>query len=473
MRPGSDKVADEPARGPISTRFSPCIKRVKRLLTSQTAPWWLMLGLLLTLALTLGLGLGEPSGPEAWVRVWGGPTEGPMPLNLRLELVDGSPDRQLLPTKGIELRVEADGTVPVTIPLSFDDQNTAYARIAARHPRPSLMVAWGKQRLASGAVQLDQARFWKSRRIREGWLHGRSEGSWTIRVGCREGALALGHVGRLGIVVMDPQGRPVRSRLALELDGLEAAPAVVSRSLVTDDWGRASIEVIPKDLSASVRVRAFDDQQSMASYFAAVPIASATLVGKVQGNEVLIDGWIPVPRIYYALVNEQGVWASGAIAGIIDVSTPYRLSVQVAPMPNSPAWLMLGTEPSLDGPNVIGWPVLVEASTFVPEMIVVREQLLLDGKRQVSTEAAARRRARFHRGLVGLGVALLVLLTAVAGPLFRSRSGATRFLDQFPRAEGQGLMEPRAPTVALVIMLIVLGLGALLFWMRATLLGGR
>lgn len=471
MGTGSDKVDDEPARGPISTRFSACIKRVTLLMTSQTAPWLLTLGLLLSLALTLGLGLGEPVAPEAWVRVWGGPTEGPTPLNLRIELVDGSPDHQLAPTRGIELRVEAEGTVPITLPLSFDAQGTAYARLAEPHPRPSLTVVRGKQQLASGIVQLGPARFWSNRRVREAWFHGRSEGSWTIRVGCREGAFALGHAGRLGIVVIDPQGRPVRSRLSLELDGLELDPAVAATSIVTDNSGRASVEVVPKDLAASVRVSAFDDQRPMANYFAAVPIASATLVGSVKNDALLIDGWIPVPRIYYALVNEQGRWASGAIAVNNDASSSYRLRVQVAPMPSAPAWLMLGTEPSLDGPNVMGWPVLVAESMFVPEMVVVKELLLLDGKRQVLTEAATRRRARFQRGLVGLGVALLVLLTAVAGPLFRSRSRARRFLEQLARTEGQGLMERRTPTLTLVILLIVLGLGALLFWMRATLLG--
>lgn len=419
----------------------------------------------------LGLNIGEGTAPVAWVEVWGGPTEGPMPLSLRLQFVDGFTDHQPTQQAGIELRIEAEATQPMTLPLTFDAQGAAYVRIADRPLRPRLTVIQGERRLASGPIQLDQTRFWQRRRVREGWFHGKSEGAWTIRAGCREGALALGHAGRLGIVVTDAQGRPARSRISFAFDGLDADPVLESMSTFTDDSGRVSLGVIPKDLSASVRITAFDHDQTMGKYFAAVSIASVAMVASTTRGEFRIDGWIPQFPVYYALVNEQGLWANGAITGDADAKVPYRIPLRVEPMPNAPAWLMLGTEPSLDGPNVMGWPVLASESTFVPDMVVVKDQLLLDGKHQVLADAAARRNARYHRGLFGLAVALLVVTVAVAAPLFRSRGRAGRLQAQLPQTEVRELFERRAPTVGLVMLLMVLGLGALLLWIRAQMRG--
>lgn len=406
----------------------------------------------------------------AWARVWGGPTEGSMPLNLRVELMESlSPASK----SGIELRALGERGETARVSLRFDDQNVAYATLQPSHAPPYITVAVGDHILASGTIQLDRVSYWRNRRTRDGWAKGKSVGAWTIRVGCREGALALGHAGHLGISITEADGRPVIARLSFELDGLDPTPSVMPANVPTDERGQAALRVTPRDLSASIRVNAFDDDSRapVATYFAAIPISSTALVGRLEAGRLAIDSGIPVPRVYYALVGEQGVWASGGLDRTCSPSGPCSLGIALTVVPEPPAWLILGTEPSLDGPTVIGWPVLVSGSTYIPDTVVVPDRLLLDGKSEVEARMALARALRFRHAVLGLSLAWIALAAAFSIPVLRARRQAATLLDELSTAERRMLVERRTPSAALAILLMGLGFLALLLWMRSRILG--
>jgi hypothetical protein len=61
---------------------------------------------------------------------------------------------------------------------------------------------------------------------------------------------------------------------------------------------------------------------------------------------------------------------------------------------------------------------------------------------------------------------------AFALPLWRSRRRAASLLAQLQESERQGLIERRFSSTTLVMLLIILGLGALYYWTRSRILAG-
>ncbi len=460
------------ARGPISTRFLPSFKHIGRPRDRRATAWfWLLLALAL-LAATLGLSVGNRSEPRHWARIWGGPTEGPTPLSLRIELVESDPIRAKSVNLNARLLVTDDLGARTEQPLTFDAEGAAFIRVPRRGARAFVTVQSGNERLASGPIQLTQQSFWQQRKVRGGWWRGRTEGSLVIAVGCREGVLALGQEGHLGIVVTNAAGQPAMAELMLEFEGLETASHATKATLRSNDHGQATLAVVPKDLSASVHVLSGSGQVPSARYFSSIPVERSTVKAGLRAGKVFADSLIPLQRAYFSLVNAQGRWAAGAIDLVCDSERHCRGEAPIEDQPSSPAWLMLGSEPALDGPNVVGWPIVTSTTDFVSESVTVTDRLLLDGKAAVMAEAARRNATRFARVVVGMSLAGLLLSLAIALPVIRSRRESQALASQLSEAESAALTE-RLPIGALVLLLLViLGLAALVFWSKTRIFGG-
>ncbi|HMA95468.1 MAG TPA: hypothetical protein VKP30_22420 [Polyangiaceae bacterium] len=440
----------------------------------------------------LGLSFGESTLPTGWARVWGGPTEGPTPFNIRVEFVIPNPAHATTqPAPIAQLRIEAEGAEPKLVPLAFDDASMAYVALPYPLRNPRVSIISGKQRLAEGNLHLDQATYWRQRKVREGRLRGKTSGTWSITVGCREGAFVLGQPGTLAVAINDAAGGAVTTPFTLELDGFEDTTIRTPVALHTDASGRAQIPVVPKDFAASVRVRVGEREHPIASFFSSIPVATANLRGGARDGKLQLESLVPTRRAYYALVSEQGQWASGGVNLDCHPNGSCRTELALNVEAPHPAWLMVGTEPALDGPNVIGWPVASDSAEFVPDAVTIRDQLLLDGKPLALADAASRNRSRSRAVLVGMAIALAVLLHAILSPILRSR-GATKGLEEAlggaavvatghdekgvsrvsrKRARSALGSQPLIAT-ALVLVLILVAFAALVAWIRGTLLQG-
>lgn len=432
---------------------------------------WVLLALAI-LAVTLGFSLSGRAKVTRWVRVWGGPTEGPTPLSLRIELVDTEPNRASTLSQNALLIVSDGVGHPSESAFAFDDQGTAFLQLPQRSQRTIVTVTIGGERLASGPIHLSKSDSWTQRRVRGGWLRGRTDGSLRITVGCRAGVLAQGQPGELGIVVATPSGQPISTALTVELEGLEAVPPNSPISIRSNAQGRATIAVVPRDLSASIRVLAGNRDAATASYFSSVPVERTTLVAELRNGTIVAESLIPLTKAYYALVNEHGRWAAGAIDLLCDAAGHCHGEVAVQHHPTLPAWLMLGTEPALDGPNVVGWPVAATEETFVAESITVRDQLLLDGKSALTAEAARENATRFNRVVFGMVIAALILLLAVALPIVRARRQNRALVSQWPEAERATAAEQKPIGLVSVFVVVLLGLLALAYWAKIRIFGG-
>lgn len=459
-----------PVRGPISTRFRSLIKSVGVTLRTPARNWVLTLLVLVTLAVCLGLSFGERTGPEGWARVWGGPTEGPTPFNVRIELVIPDLARSTAQDRWhARLRLEAEGVQPQEMPLVFDDEAMAY--VALPHPlrNPRVSIVAGKHTLAAGPLHLDRIAYWQQRKLREGRYRGKTTGPWNITVGCKEGAFVLGLPGTLAIEIANDAGGGVVTPFILELEGFEDSTLRTPVALYTNEHGRVSIPVVPKDLAASVHIRAGEQTRPIASYFSSIPVAHTSLSGGLRDGKWYIESLIPTRKAYYGLINEHGRWASGVANLDCQHGRSCRAELAIGVQPTLPAWLMVGTEPALDGPGVIGWPVAATDSEFISDAVTIRDQLLLDGKTRALAEAANRSRSRLRNVLIGLAIALAMLMQAVLWPILRSRRQTQGLEGALAKTESARLIEPRSLGVTLVLILILAALAALAAWVRGML----
>jgi hypothetical protein len=431
---------------------------------------WVLLTLGI-LAVTLGLSLSGRAKVTRWVRVWGGPTEGPTPLSLRLELVDTEANRARRSSQSALLVVSDGQGNRSESAFTFDDQGTAFLQLPQRSQRTIVTVTIGGERLASGPINLSRYDYWTQRKVRGGWLRGKTDGRLSIAVGCRSGVLAQGQPGELAILVATPSGQPATTALTVELEGLETAPPNSPISIRSNDQGRATIAVVARDLSASIRVLAGNRDTPTASYFSSVPIERTTLEAGIRNGSIVAKSLIPLAKAYYSLVNDQGRWAAGAIDLLCDAAGHCHGEVSVQSHPTLPAWVMLGTEPALDGPNVVGWPVVATAESFVAESITVKDQLLLDGRSELAAEAARENGARFSRVVTGMVIAVLILLLAVALPIVRARRQNRALVSQWPEAERATAAEHKPIGLVGLLVVMLLGLLALAYWAKIRILG--
>jgi hypothetical protein len=435
------------------------------------------------LAVMLGVSLGDRSRPPRWARVWGGPTAGPTPLSLRVELVEAAPRQHLDTHLDARIRLVDGGGKQMELPLSFDAEGQAYVMFPEHGPDPTVSVLLGEERLASGPIRLTRASYFQQRQQRGGWWRGKAEGDLRIAVGCSRGVLALGHAGTIGIAVANPAGQPVATELTLLLEGLAPVSPVGREPLLqarpvtvrTNARGEATLEVVPKDLSASLRVVAGPIDKPIASFAASIPVESVPIVADLRDGQVVVDSLIPIPRLYYALVNEQGRWAGGGIDMLCDTTGRCHGQAAVAAKPTLPAWLMVGSEPALDGPNVVGWPLTTSPPALVSEAVMVRDRLLLDGRRAANGVAERRRVTRFERVVFGVVFACLVLLLTIALELSRGRRNLARFsaeLDElFPQGPSERLSVSRPASTISIVLLVVFGLVALVAWIKGRISG--
>lgn len=420
--------------------------------------------------MTLGLSLGGKQEPTRWIRVWGGPTEGPAPLSLRIELVDIDPTQSSPLPRDARIRRQRSDRTSETLALDFDDEGTAFATFPPSRELSELSVWFGQTLVAADRVRLDRESFWGRRRQRGGMLRGRSEGSLSVTAGCREGVLSLGQLGHLEFTVSDRDGRALPTDLMLQLEGLESNAGNASALVRSDAQGRASLAVIPKDLSASLQILAGPIDKPTARYFSSIPVEASAMRGSLRKDQVHVTSLVPLPRAYYSLINAEGRWGAGAIELKCDASSRCQGDATLATLPSNPAWLMIGTEPSLDGPNVVGWPVMQLEGSSVQPSVTVPDQLLLDGKPVALARLARERNSRFLRVLLGLGIALVLLLGTTASHLFRARQAATALTAQLPESTTL-LARPRLVWVALLV-LVTAGLAAVVAWARLRIVGG-
>lgn len=343
--------------------------------------------------------------------------------------------------------------------------------------RALLSIESSGECLAEGSIALTRERFWQQRKRRGGWLHGRVEGSLKIAVGCRTGVLALGLPGALGIVVTDASEHPAAVTLTLELEGLERVPAAPSMQLETDAQGQATLTVVPRDLSAAIGITvgsgsADTNGAPLARYFSSIPIEPSTLNAEWQRGKLIAKSEIPLQKAYFSLVDAQGRWAAGSVRLYCDNQGHCQGETPIEAQPPSPSWLMLGTEPALDGPTVVGWPVAATATPLVAESVVACDQLLLDGRNAVMAEAARRNATRYWRVVVGIGVTAALLLLAMVAPLMRSRRERQALAAEWPEGESSEHAASRPAAFVGLLLLVLVALVALILWAKSRIIGG-
>jgi hypothetical protein len=433
--------------------------------------WFVSLSTLVLLAWALGAAFDRGAEPLRWARVWGGPTEGPAPLNLRVELVNADPAEHHALSGPALIRLESRAGTLAQLALRFDDQNTSYVSLALDAPNPFVTILLGRDTLAAGTLQLSRSEYWQRRRSRGGWVHRWQQGNLRVAAGCREGVFTLGKPGTLAIAVSDAAGNPIATELTLELEGLDAAPPGLSVALRSDEQGHATLAVTPIDLSAALRIGIGSRNAPAASFYSSLPVEPNATIGLYQGGRVIIDSLISTAKSYYALINEQGCWSAGAIDMNCDERSHCHGERTIAVTPTLPAWLMVGNEPGFTGPNVIGWPIAPRGTEFVSEAIAVSDQLLLDGKTMAIAAAARQKSVRFVWILSGLVFAAVALLAAVAVQLVHSQREFAEFKAELPEGVSETVFERRPYWMMVLVAIVVLGLVALAAWSRSRIFG--
>jgi hypothetical protein len=498
------------ARGSISTRFWPGIKTFLGIRTRTGSRWFLTALALALLAVVLGLSQSTDVESPHWAKVWGGPTEGPAPLSLRVAVLEQElgPERghtAKSSTRTATLSVRYASGARSTAALKFDADGVAFVTLQSQVAHPFISIETAGAVLAAGSIHLDRASYAELRRSRGGILRGKVDGPLQMTVAIADGVLAMGIPGELAISVLDPRGAPLACQLAVHFDGLETPAQASNVRASTDATGRVRLAVVPVDLAASIEVMAntcsnahavparnasptnrvipskHDEESPKAQlapstrFFASVPIETKSMQARYADGRITVISRIPVTRSYFALVNAEGRWDAGGIDMHCSDAAGCQGETGTNARPAGPTWVMLGTEPSLDGPNVVGWPTGDQVA-IAQESVTYPEQLLLDGRSAALQRNAEARTKRFAVFMVGLFIAIATLVLAIALPLWQERGNMERLRMELPdrrlrrRIYAGGLAGPWF-TAAWLALLVGMALLSLAWWTRWKLLG--
>jgi hypothetical protein len=362
----------------------------------------------------LGLILVESIPSPVWVRVWGVAVSGNAPLVLRLERGGETPfGSNAKPWVGAaELRRDT-GAVEVA-QVTFDEDDSAFVSFAS--PASSavhLRVTAESRSLVDGALRLQSQSFREPFTFQSSVVVGQKRGPFEIEVRVVGGRLVLGRVGVIEVRIRDANRRPLSVPVVLDAQGLTDIKPSDSSTSNRDDGGRVRFTVKPTDWSVSLRLYVAKNSSNPGEFVAEVPADTAQFWGANVAGKLEVHSLLPISSLYYALVNEQGIWKRGRVELVNTGSVERVARLAATDGVASPRWLIVGREPSLDGASSIGWPLDVEVPSGTPsETLAMRERLFLDGKITAIRDYRRTVALRTRRILVGfVSVAVLFLLT--------------------------------------------------------------
>jgi hypothetical protein len=326
-----------------------------------------------------------------------------------------------------------------------DELGNAEVMLHLPRPRDAALELWvepigpGQPPLARGLVLGKTESFQRAASRRGGFQSGRRTGEVDLSVAPAQGVLVIAQ-GALEdelVIRAERHGAAVEGvRVRAALEGAEPAQS----ELKTDAAGISRLRVRPRDHLLQVALTA-----------SAEGLGESTLVTRFE----VVQGAIRVTRRGEQLELESSGAASAAFLGFFDEHQRYlgrHASLSPAPdgrmraelpwprgLTASPLWVVASSQPDLNSPSAVGWPV-VGAPSVAPQTFDAREWLLLDGapRAQLREERRARR-IRFVTAGYGAVALMLTLVLFV-----RRIREAERDIERHLRSSG---LEPGAEGV--------------------------
>jgi hypothetical protein len=376
---------------------------------------WALFGLgAMALVLTMLAVLRPEAEQEAChARVWGGATAPAESSLLRVELAPRSgSSEEGCAHRPIEVRLSTfDGSV-LTERRVTDEQATAVVEFDGRRGISKVEVRGGTEVLARGSVQVPLERFRTGAKSEGGVLASRRVGECGLEVGLLSGVAVMGLSVTIVVQVVSKDESGGRRPLELEADGLSFEGGAHRLALSTDPRGLALVQASVTDLSAELTVRVPSQGAPALEVRAAVPVR-AGIRAALRDRVVVFTSPVERAFAYYALVGDAGWVSTGKVAlGPAAGGLWEGTLAEPSGRPGAGLW-MVGTEPSLQGQNVIGWDLSAMDEPPRPRPTRVLPLVLwLDGRTMVEARLhREHQRAVRQATLVASGLALLLVGT--------------------------------------------------------------
>jgi hypothetical protein len=432
------------------------------------------LGVLPALAVAVvGFGLlvvGKPR-PVVGVRLRGGPTEA-RTVSFRVEVVEHSAlgERRLG-----RLPVDAELTRGTSVIGTFrgvlDDEGAASLEGTSREGPPGpvhVRIAVGRERtiVADARVSLSRAAWLAPSRRRGGWVEGRATvGGLRLRTAAARGVFAVPFRDDLRVEVRRRDAPVVGVVVRATADGADLGRA----QAITDGAGIATFPVTPREHAVSVAVSAGegDDRAVLETALAVVPGA---LHAELDGDDLVVRAPVPHDRAYVALVDGEARLRGATVRLEPDGRGGARGAWHTGALAAGPLWAVVSSEPDLESPSVVGWPLRAEGSA-PPTTFDVPDALVLDTVPDAFRDETERVRtarvvaAAFAVVALALSAVLLVLRTRRAARALErglAEAGSDRAATERVAGERGGILE------SIAVAVLCLALAALLVALFAT-----
>ncbi|HEY3594483.1 MAG TPA: hypothetical protein VGL13_11435, partial [Polyangiaceae bacterium] len=293
------------------------------------------------------------------------------------------------------------------------------------------------------------AAHWGNRAPRAPEIQGSRKGDLEIHVFAMRGVFAAPFADELSLLITGHDGEP-RPRARVNVDLVAGTPA--ESSVITDERGRAKLEVVPNAHAVEIQVSA-TWAGSSGSFFGALPVVPGALWLDPESRAAeQIRVVSPVPRVCaYATLDTRSVRLWGATIPLENDARGFASGSLAWPAislsPDEPIWLTLSGDPEAGGAGTVGWPVAPISPSPAAERSFA-DELLVDGL----PAAAARESHRRHRA-VWLVVAALGAAAGLESILLWSTA----------RARGAGNLG-RAVLAVAAIVLAFAAIGIVAMW---------
>src|SRR5688572_23720434 len=260
-------------------------------LTRKMTARWPLLALPVVTVAVVALALVTAAAPRPFraARIWGGPTDGDR-VALRVEIVEvvesrGEVVEQPVPDERAAVRIWAKG-FEAARHVSLDSEGSAEVSIGTQQSGEPLVASVSQHGvdLALGRIALDRKRWASVARRRGGWVLGRAEGGYDVRIAPERGALAVPFREGLWVEVAR-EGKPVvGATLSVTATGGRIAPT----EGVTDARGRARFTITPDEHTLGVRV-VVTEQNVRSEIGFGLPVVPGALRARVVGGALVVE----------------------------------------------------------------------------------------------------------------------------------------------------------------------------------------
>ncbi len=396
-----------------------------------------------------------------FARVYGGPTEGASTLSLRIEAVQRAGESEA-PFWNGPLSVQAlSGTAAATAPATLFVTH-AVAGVAdvalplelpAHGPVPIELRDASGASLASGALELDRARWAARARRRGGWIRGRSDAQLVVSVAPERGTFVVGAPDFL-LLRVERAGEPAAGiSLSVSAEGGRVRGV---EDLRTDARGRARIGFEASDLNPTLRVEARGAAGERGLIDSGLPLVPGGLFARELGSELRIESAVPRREAFFSIVSDAGRATGGHLSLRPDGRGGSFATTLLPPARPHPSWVVVSSDVDLNSAAAIGWPL--DTGAEPAQTFDVPDVLLLDGAPAAFAREQARRSrvrwltASFIALAFALSIVLLVLRVRAAD------RDISRHLREGLDAETAVRIAPRR-LLALLVAVLSVGLG--------------